>query len=111
MGPRNGTINGRPATATLLEHIKSCTVEYQRIEESKQTEQWPCDRAEDFQRAVGSNKVKISHEFIARVQFPLADGRRHEAYAGRGLTIPFIKRVSRRASIAGNLWNFMACVS
>lgn len=72
-------INGRPATATLVEHIKSCTVEYQRIGEQKRTEQWPCDRAEEFQKVVGSNKVKISREFIARVQFPLADGRAHEA--------------------------------
>jgi hypothetical protein len=28
-------INGRPATATLLEHVKECAVEYQRVGEQK----------------------------------------------------------------------------
>jgi hypothetical protein len=61
-----------------MEHIKQCTVEYQRIGEQERKEQWPCELAEEFQRRVGSNKVKLSRDYIARVQFPLKDGRRHE---------------------------------
>ena len=72
---------GSAATATLMEHIKECTVEYQRIGEQKRTETWPCDLADEFQQRVGRNKVEISRRFIARVQFPLADGRMHEASA------------------------------
>jgi hypothetical protein len=72
-------IHGKPATATLMEHIKQCTVEYQCIGEEKRKEQWPCEKAEGFQRLVGSKKVKISYNNIARVQFPLEDGRTHEA--------------------------------
>jgi hypothetical protein len=71
-------IHGRPATATLMERIQECTVKYQRIGEEKRTEKWPCDLAEEFQRRVGSNKVKLSYDFISRVQFPL-DGRIQEA--------------------------------
>jgi hypothetical protein len=72
-------IHGKPATATLMEHIKQCTVEYQRISEQKRTETWPCDQAEEFQRLVGRDRIEISRQFIARVQFPLTDGRTHEA--------------------------------
>jgi hypothetical protein len=73
-------INGKPSTATLMEHIKQCTVEYQFIgEEKKQSLQLPCELAEETQRRVGPNKIKISRDFIAHVQFPLADGRMHEA--------------------------------
>jgi hypothetical protein len=55
-------------------------VEYQFIgEEKKQSLQLPCDLAEETQRRVGQNKIKLSRDFIARVQFPLADGRTHEA--------------------------------
>jgi hypothetical protein len=72
-------INGRPSTATLMEHIKQCTVEYQRIGEEKRNDKLPCDLAEELQRRVGQNKIKISRDFIARVQFPLAGGRMHEA--------------------------------
>jgi hypothetical protein len=32
-------IHGKPATATLMEHIKHCTVEYQRVGEEKRKEQ------------------------------------------------------------------------
>src|SRR5262249_15149953 len=42
-------------------------------------EQWPCEQAEEFQRRVGSNKVKLSYDNIARVQFRLEGGRIHEA--------------------------------
>jgi hypothetical protein len=70
---------GRAATATLLEHITQCTVEYHFIGEEKQKAQWPCDMAEETQRRVGFTKFKISRDFIARLQFPLADGRTHEA--------------------------------
>ena len=72
-------IHGRPATATLMEHITHCTVEYQRIGEEKRIEQWPCELAEEFHRRAGWNKVKLSHDYIARVRFPLEDGRTHEA--------------------------------
>ena len=72
-------IHGKPAAATLMEHIKHCTVEYQRIGEEKRKEQWSCEQAEEFQRRVGSDKVKVSYNNIARVQFPLEDGRIHEA--------------------------------
>jgi hypothetical protein len=72
-------IHGRPATARLMAHIKQCIVEYQRIGEQKRKEQLPCELAEEFQRRVGSNKVKLSRDYIARVQFPLEDGRTHEA--------------------------------
>jgi len=72
-------IHGKPATATLMEHIKLCTVEYQRIGEDKRKEQWSCESAEGFQQLVGSNKVKLSHDYIARVRFTLEDGRTHEA--------------------------------
>ena len=75
----NHQIHGRPATATLMEHIKHCTLEYQRIGEEKRKEQWSCERAEEFQRRVGSDKVKVSYNNIARLQFPLEDGRTHEA--------------------------------
>jgi hypothetical protein len=71
-------MNGRAATATLVEHFEQCTVEYQRVGQEKRLEKWPCDGAEEFQRRVGRNKVKISRHFIARVRFPLADGRTHE---------------------------------
>lgn len=72
-------INGKPATATLMEHIKQCTMEYQRIGEEKRNEKWPCELAEELQRRVGHDKIKISNDYIARVQFPLADGGIHEA--------------------------------
>jgi hypothetical protein len=72
-------IHGRPAMATLMAHTKGCTVEYQRIGEQERKEQWPCELAEEFQQRVGSNKVRLSRDYIARVQFPLQDGRTHEA--------------------------------
>ena len=72
-------VSGRAATATLLEHITQCTVEYQFIGQEKEKTQWPCDMAEETQRRVGYNKIKVSRDFIARVQFPLQDGRTHEA--------------------------------
>jgi hypothetical protein len=72
-------IHGKPATATLMEHIKQCTVEYQRIGEETRKEQWPCELAEEFQQRAGWNKVKLNRDYIARVRFPLEDGRTHEA--------------------------------
>ena len=72
-------LNGKPATATLMEHIKTCTVEYQRVGQEPRKDPMACDAAEQFQRLIGSNKIKVSHEFLARVQFPLEDGRKHEA--------------------------------
>jgi hypothetical protein len=77
----NHQIHGRPATATLIAHLKLCTVEYQRIGEQEQKEQLPCELAEAFQRRAGSNKVKLSRDHVARVQFSLEDGRTQEANA------------------------------
>jgi hypothetical protein len=77
----NHQIHGRPATATLMAHLKLCTVEYQRIGEQERKEQLPCELAEAFQRQVGSNKVKLSRDAVARVQFSLEDGRTQEANA------------------------------
>jgi hypothetical protein len=71
-------IKGRPATATLLEHISQCTVGYQHIGEEKRKEKSSCEQAEEFQRRVGPDKIKVSYENIARVQFPLGNGRTHE---------------------------------
>jgi hypothetical protein len=72
-------LHGRPATATLVAHIQECTVEYQRIGEQERKEQLPCELAEQFQKRVGSNKVKLSRDLIARVRFPLQDGRIQDA--------------------------------
>src|SRR5436309_2162567 len=67
-------IRGRPAMATIAAHIEQCTVEYQRIGEDKRQEQWPCDLAQEFQRRAGMNKVALSRQFLAKIQFPLEDG-------------------------------------
>ena len=67
-------LHGKPATATLIEHIKECTVEYQRVGESRRKEPMDCDTAEAFQRFIGSNKVKLSHDSFARIGFSLEDG-------------------------------------
>jgi hypothetical protein len=72
-------LHGRPATATLVAHIEECTVEYQRIGEQERKEKLPCELAEQFQKRVGSNKVKLSRNLIARVRFPLPDGRIQDA--------------------------------
>jgi hypothetical protein len=72
-------INGRATTVTLMEHINQCTVQYQRVGEEKRKETWPCAEAEAFQRRIGSNKVEVSYNPLARVQFQLEDGRTHEA--------------------------------
>jgi hypothetical protein len=90
-------INGKPSTATLMEHIKECTMEYQRVGEEKRNEKWPCELAEELQRRVGTNKIKISNDYIARVQFPLADGRTHEA------NVDDIKLGSYRLAIGSTL--------
>jgi hypothetical protein len=90
-------INGKPATATLMEHIKECTMEYQRVGEEKRSEKWPCELAEELQRRVGKNKIKISNDYIARVQFPLADARMHE------VNVDDIKLGSYRLAIGSTL--------
>jgi hypothetical protein len=72
-------IHGSATTVTVLEHIDECTVEYQRVGEERRKEKMACGAAEEFQRRVGSNKVRVSHAFIARVRFPLADGGTREA--------------------------------
>jgi hypothetical protein len=75
----NHQIHGKPATATLMAHLNLCTVAYQRIGEQERKDQLPCELAEAFQRRVGSNKVKLSRDYVARMQFSLEDGRTHEA--------------------------------
>ena len=70
---------GKPSTATLIEHIKECTVEYQRIGEDPHKDSMACDAAEEFQRLNGSDKIKISEISFARIRFSLADGQIHEA--------------------------------
>jgi hypothetical protein len=72
-------LNGKPSSATLLEHIKECTVEYQRVGEDKRKDPMDCDAAEAFQKLVGPNKVKIGKDYFARVRFSLAGGQTHEA--------------------------------
>jgi hypothetical protein len=72
-------MHGRPATATLVAHITECTVEYQRIGDQKRKDKLPCALAEEFQKRVGSNKVKLSHDLIARVRFALENGRIQDA--------------------------------
>ena len=68
-------LNGKPATATLMEHIKTCTVEYQRVGQERRKDPMACDAAEQFQRLTASNKIKVSHEILARGQFRLMTGR------------------------------------
>jgi len=72
-------LTGKPSTATLIEHIRECTVEYQRVGENRRKEPMACDAAEAFQQRIGSNKVKLSENSSARVRFSLADGQAHEA--------------------------------
>src|SRR5262249_26320696 len=72
-------LTGKASTATLIEHIKECTVEYQRIGENRRKDPMECDAAEAFQRNIGSNKVKVSQNSLARVRFSLADGQAYEA--------------------------------
>jgi len=74
------TIHGKPSTATLVAHSQQCTVEYQFIgEREHQKVILPCDLAEETQRRIGSNKIKLSRDYIAHVRFPLADGGLQEA--------------------------------
>lgn len=72
-------LTGKPATATLIEHIKECTIEYQKIGEERRKEPMDCQAAEALQQLIGSNKIKVSQDLFARVRFSLADGRTHEA--------------------------------
>jgi hypothetical protein len=72
-------LTGKPSTATLIEHIRECTVEYQRIGENKRKEPMACDAAGESQRLNGANKIKVSENSFARVRFSLADGQIHEA--------------------------------
>src|ERR1700722_5324966 len=58
-------LNGKASTATLIEHIKNCTVEYQRVGEDRRKDAMACDAAEAFQQRIGSSKIKVSHEFFA----------------------------------------------
>jgi hypothetical protein len=72
-------LNGKPSTATLIEHIRECTVAYQVVGEDRRKEPMACDAAEAFQQRLGLSKVKVSAERFALVRFTLADGRAHEA--------------------------------
>jgi hypothetical protein len=106
-------IHGRPATATLMAHLKQCTVEYQRIGEPERKDQLPCELAEEFQRRVGSNKVKLSRDYVARVQLALEDGRTHEAIVDDiklgsyglpiGTTLPVIYNANNPADVRAKM--------
>ncbi len=72
-------LNGQPSTATLIDHIKECTVEYQRVGEDRRKNAMACDAAEAFQQRIGSGKIRVAHQFFALVRLSLADGREHEA--------------------------------
>jgi hypothetical protein len=69
--------SGKPSTATLIEHLQDCTIEYQRIGEERRKDPMNCTLAEELQRRVGANKIKISRDSYALVRFPLADGKEH----------------------------------
>ena len=109
----NHQIHGRPATATLTAHLKLCSVEYQRVGEQERKEQLPCELAEAFQRRFGANKVKLSRDHVARVQFALEDGRTHEANVddiklgthGRpiGTTLPVIYDANNPADVRARM--------
>jgi hypothetical protein len=71
--------NGKPSTATLIERIKTCSVEYQRVGEDRRKDAMACDAAEALQRRIGSSKIRVSRDFFALVRFSLADGQEHEA--------------------------------
>jgi len=71
--------SGKPSTATLIEHIKTCTVEYQRVGQDRRKDAMACDVAEALQQRIGSSKIKVSRDFLALVRFSLADGREQEA--------------------------------
>ncbi|MBV8838816.1 MAG: DUF3592 domain-containing protein [Alphaproteobacteria bacterium] len=73
-------VHGKPSTATLVAHGEQCTITYQFIGEHEQQKlPLPCDVAEETQRRVGANKIKLSRDYIAHVRFALADGRLQEA--------------------------------
>ncbi len=72
-------LNGKPATATLIGHIRECTVEYRINGEDRRKEPMACDATEAFQQRVAPSKIKVSAERFALVRFSLADGRAHEA--------------------------------
>ncbi|HMF13678.1 MAG TPA: DUF3592 domain-containing protein [Gemmataceae bacterium] len=73
-------LTGKPSTATLIEHIRECTIDYPILsEKGRRKEPMACDAAEAFQKSAGPNKIKVSAERFALIRFPLADGRMHEA--------------------------------
>src|SRR5262245_43852041 len=71
-------LGGKSSTATLIEHIRECTVEYQRVGEERRKDSMDCEAAEGLQRNIGSNKVKVSASALARVRFSV-DGQPQEA--------------------------------
>jgi hypothetical protein len=72
-------LTGKPSTATVVEHIRECTVEYQFVGEDRRKEPMACDAAEALQQRAGLRKLKISAERFVLVRFALDDGRAHEA--------------------------------
>lgn len=72
-------LRGKAATATLIERVQDCTIEYQRVGESKRKEPMACAAAEAIRDFVGATKVRIYREAFALVRFPLADGSTHDA--------------------------------
>ena len=106
-------IHGQPATATLLAHLKKCTVEYQKIGEPERKEQWPCELAEEFQRRIGASKVKLSRDGFARVEYRLADGRIQQAEVDDvklgtyglavGTTLPVVYAISNPTDVRARM--------
>jgi hypothetical protein len=72
-------LTGNPSTATLIERVRECTVEYRITGENRRKEPMACDAAEALQQRVGTSKIKVSAERFGLVRFSLADGRTHEA--------------------------------
>jgi hypothetical protein len=72
-------MNGVEATATVLEHISECNVEYRLVIADHNTEQsMACDAATWFQNSMGSNKVTLVRNDFLRLRYAEAGGKTHE---------------------------------
>jgi hypothetical protein len=72
-------MNGVEATATVLEHISECSVEYRLVVADHNTEEpMACDAAVAFQNSMGSNKVTLLRNDFLRLRYAEAGGKTHE---------------------------------
>src|SRR5512140_1819927 len=55
-------LTGNPSTATLIERVRECTVEYRITGENRRKEPMACDAAEALQQRAGPSKIKVSAE-------------------------------------------------